>query len=151
IGLLDFGKSFDPFKVKIRERTLAENEVFLLMETESRKKRKVAFNAGSFPVKKVMDSSSVAPTVQISSGGKTPTALEKLVMQSGQQDFGSRPTTAAPKDFVSSFVTPTLEHEYKDESGDNVRNSPTYVVLTSSFEPVNTDASTSLETTSYLM
>ncbi|GKA71076.1 hypothetical protein Tco_0777215 [Tanacetum coccineum] len=82
IGLLDFGKSSDSFKVKIRERTLAENEVSLLMEIESRvispshetfrlvdhtimdelqnatrkRKRKVAFNVGSFPVKKAMDS-----------------------------------------------------------------------------------------------
>ncbi|GJW56816.1 hypothetical protein Tco_0103547, partial [Tanacetum coccineum] len=34
MGLLDFVKSADPFKVKTGERTLAENEVSLLTETE---------------------------------------------------------------------------------------------------------------------
>ncbi|GKF19258.1 hypothetical protein Tco_0067896 [Tanacetum coccineum] len=36
MGLLDFVKSADLFKVKVRERTLAENEVPLLTETTDR-------------------------------------------------------------------------------------------------------------------
>ncbi|GJV14849.1 hypothetical protein Tco_1360172 [Tanacetum coccineum] len=39
MGLLDFVKSADPFKVKIGERTLVDNEVPLLEETEDRKVR----------------------------------------------------------------------------------------------------------------
>ncbi|GJS53919.1 hypothetical protein Tco_0627281 [Tanacetum coccineum] len=54
------------------------------------------------------------------------------------------------EDFVSSFVTPTPEHEYEDELGDNVRTclaSDCYVVITSSSEPMNTDVSTSFKVT----
>ncbi|GKC17209.1 hypothetical protein Tco_1013991, partial [Tanacetum coccineum] len=36
MGLLDFVKSADPFKEKIRERTLAEGEISLSKETEDR-------------------------------------------------------------------------------------------------------------------
>ncbi|GKF58951.1 hypothetical protein Tco_0175737, partial [Tanacetum coccineum] len=36
IGLLDFVKSADPFKVKVGEQTLAENEVPLITETKDR-------------------------------------------------------------------------------------------------------------------
>ncbi|GJY01856.1 hypothetical protein Tco_0360008 [Tanacetum coccineum] len=36
MGLLDFVKSADPFKVKVGERTLAENEVPLITKTEDR-------------------------------------------------------------------------------------------------------------------
>ncbi|GJT92026.1 ribosomal protein S2 [Tanacetum coccineum] len=78
MGLLDFVKTADPFKVKTGERTLAENEVPLLTETEDRvfspssqpmslvdhtirdelnvnsgkRKKRVAFTSGSLPVKK---------------------------------------------------------------------------------------------------
>ncbi|GJS73318.1 hypothetical protein Tco_0706159 [Tanacetum coccineum] len=152
MGLLDFVKSFDPFKVKTEERTLVENEISYKMLLV-RGKRKVAFNAGLPPVKKAKGYSSIVPAVRSSTSGKTPTALEKLVVQSGQQDTGSGPTAAATKDFVSSPVTPTLEHEYEDEFGDNVRTHAAYdryLVLTSSSDPVNTDASASLKTTSHI-
>ncbi|GKD48471.1 hypothetical protein Tco_1277447 [Tanacetum coccineum] len=78
MGLLDFVKSTDPFKVKVGERTLGEGEILLSKETEDmvispsrdiirildhtivdelksmagKKKRRVVFNDGLPPVKK---------------------------------------------------------------------------------------------------
>ncbi|GJZ00241.1 hypothetical protein Tco_0517670, partial [Tanacetum coccineum] len=144
MGLLDFVKSSNPFKVKTGERTLAENKVSLLRETEERvispsreflllvdhtfidelqsvagkRKRKVAYNADlPLLVKKVRDSSSAAP-------------LER------------NPTTAGK-------TLATLEN--LDESADNVRTrlaSVHYVVLTASFELENTDVSASIKVNS---
>ncbi|GKG57329.1 hypothetical protein Tco_0584755, partial [Tanacetum coccineum] len=73
-------------------------------------------------MKKARDSSFAVPSDQNpTTAGKTPAALEKLVIQSGQQDIGSGLAAVAMEDFVSSSVTPTPEHEYEDELGDNVR------------------------------
>ncbi|GJS53918.1 hypothetical protein Tco_0627280 [Tanacetum coccineum] len=64
-----YPESSNPFKVKTRERTLRENEV-PLRETEDKKAR---------------DSSFAVPSEQNpTTTGKTPAALEKLVIQSGQ-------------------------------------------------------------------
>ncbi|GJW59310.1 hypothetical protein Tco_0106041 [Tanacetum coccineum] len=154
IDLLDFVKSLDPFKVKVGERTLIEGEILLSNETEDRvispsnetlqlvkhaitdelrsvagkRKRKVAFNANLPPVvKKVRGSYFVAslkrnPTTT----GKTSTALENLITQSGQQDVGSELATAATDDFVSYFVTLTPKHKYEDESDENVKTRPAF-------------------------
>ncbi|GJY58972.1 hypothetical protein Tco_0458864, partial [Tanacetum coccineum] len=141
IGLLDFGKSSDSFKVKIRERTLAENEVSLLMEIES---RVISPSHETFRL--------VDHTIMDELQNATRKRKRKVAFNV-ERSAGCwvHATTAALKDFVSSSVTPTLEHEYKDESGANVRNRPAsnrYVVFTSSSEPVNTNASASLETAS---
>ncbi|GKF29309.1 hypothetical protein Tco_0095651, partial [Tanacetum coccineum] len=147
MGLLDFVKCVDPFKVKTGERTLAENEVSLSREIEDKvispsretlhlvdhtivdelesvagkKKRKIAFNDGPPLVKKAKAYASVAPL----EWDPTTASKTKLGIQSGQQGSGSGPTTAAMDDFVSSSVTLTLEHRYEDESADNVRTRPT--------------------------
>ncbi|GJS34366.1 hypothetical protein Tco_0532748 [Tanacetum coccineum] len=78
--------------------------------------------------------------------GKTSAAMSKLISHSGQDDIGSGSAAHSADDFVSSFVTPTLEHDYQDDSGatqgGNVRTRPAserYVVLTSSSEPEDTD------------
>ncbi|GJU98141.1 hypothetical protein Tco_1327412 [Tanacetum coccineum] len=116
MGLLDFVRSSDPFKVKVGERTLTEDEVSLSRETEDRvislspkvirlvertitnelqsaarkRKIKVTFNADlPSPMKKVRDSSSAAPLERNPTTlGKTPATLEKLGIQNGQIDQG---------------------------------------------------------------
>ncbi|GKF54006.1 hypothetical protein Tco_0160916, partial [Tanacetum coccineum] len=117
IGLLDFVNSADPFKVKIGERTLAENEVSLITETEDRV---------------------ISPSLTT---GKSPTALRRLIKQSGQADTSSRSAALATEDATSSSVTPIPERAFE---GDNVRTCPPsshFVVLSSSF--ADTDIPTS--------
>ncbi|GKF19652.1 hypothetical protein Tco_0068290 [Tanacetum coccineum] len=105
MGLLDFVKSSDPFKVKTRERTLAENEVPLLEEIMDRvispsvetirlvdhtiddelkvvtgkKNRKVAFHVVPPPVKKARAVGIVISKPNSTTDGKSPAAVKKLI------------------------------------------------------------------------
>ncbi|GJS46463.1 hypothetical protein Tco_0596584 [Tanacetum coccineum] len=149
MGLLDFVKSADPFKVKVGERSLAENEVPLQTKTEGRvispfvetislvdhtihdelqvntgkRMKRVAYVSRSLSMKKARAEGVVIPESRPATAGKSPTALQRLFKQSGQTDIGSGSATAAMEDFVSSFATPTPLQEYEDDSGhgDNVR------------------------------
>ncbi|GJX07972.1 hypothetical protein Tco_0195904 [Tanacetum coccineum] len=138
MGLLDFVKSSNPFKVKVGERTIGEEEVPLSKETEDmvispfcdiirivdhtivdelksaagKKKKSVVFNDGLPRMKKANGSSSfVSPERNPTTAYKTPVVLKKFVTQSSQQDIGSGPATAAMDEFVSSSVTPTPDHD----------------------------------------
>ncbi|GJR25897.1 hypothetical protein Tco_1102129 [Tanacetum coccineum] len=62
IGLLDFVNSADPFKVKIGERTLAENEVPLITETEDRSVKAGTGSESAAPATEDATSSFVTPT-----------------------------------------------------------------------------------------
>ncbi|GJY25513.1 hypothetical protein Tco_0400239 [Tanacetum coccineum] len=161
MGMLDFVKSVDPFKVKVGERTLAENEVLLITETENRvispstqtislvdhniqdelnvnsgkRKKRVAFVSGSPPVKKAWAEGIVISEARPSTAGKSPTALRRLIRQSEQAAAGSGSAAAATEDITSSSVTLTLEHVFEDALHDNVRTRPPtghFVVLSSS-------------------
>ncbi|GKE05959.1 hypothetical protein Tco_1397977 [Tanacetum coccineum] len=138
MGLLDFVKSADPFKVKTGERTLAEGEVSLITETtdvvvahsvqtvclmdhtiinelkghDKKKKRKVVYNA--LPVKRartggVVISESVPTTV-----GKSPATLMRLKLQSGSSKHDDVNTDVSPK------VKSPLPHA--DVKVENTRN-----------------------------
>ncbi|GKB75433.1 hypothetical protein Tco_0942328, partial [Tanacetum coccineum] len=110
MGLLDFVKSADPFKVKVEEQTLAENE----------RKKMVAFVFGSPLVKKTQTEGVVISDSRPSMAGKSPTALQRLIRQGEQAAtcFGS--AAAATEDATSSFVNPTLERALEDAPHDNV-------------------------------
>ncbi|GJZ23100.1 hypothetical protein Tco_0560559 [Tanacetum coccineum] len=105
MGLLDFMKSTDPFKVKVGERTLAEGE-----------KRKVGFSVGLLPVKKARTNGVVIYEHVSTTDGKTPAAMEKLITRSGQPATGAGSAASNAKEFVSSSITPTPEHDCQDES-----------------------------------
>ncbi|GJX78140.1 hypothetical protein Tco_0324951, partial [Tanacetum coccineum] len=140
MGLLDFVKSADPFKVKTGERTLAEGEVSLITETTDvvvahsvqticlvdytiinelkghagKKKRKIVYNA--LPVKRartggVVISKSVPTTL-----GKSPITLMRLKLQSGSQGNESGSASHPTEEFVSSSVTPTPERDIPEDS-----------------------------------
>ncbi|GJY82835.1 reverse transcriptase domain-containing protein [Tanacetum coccineum] len=105
MGLLDFVNYADTFKVKIGERTLAENEVSLITETEDRvispfsqtvslvdhtiqdemnvnvvkRKKRVAFVYGSPSVKKAQTEGVVISNSRPGTAGKSPTALRRLI------------------------------------------------------------------------
>nr|GEV19310.1 putative transposase (putative), gypsy type [Tanacetum cinerariifolium] len=139
MGLFNFIKFSNPFKVKVRERTLADEE-------------RVAFNDNLSPVKKVKGSSSASlPKDNPTTGGKTPVVLQRFVTQSIQEGVGSGSTTAAMDEFISSSVTPSPDHKYQDESsfaqGGNVRTRPVadqFVVISlcsPSTKPMNTESS----------
>ncbi|GJR94716.1 hypothetical protein Tco_0266890 [Tanacetum coccineum] len=139
MGLLDFVNYVNPFKLKIGDRTLAENEVPLIDKTKdrvispspqtislvyhtiqdvlnvnvSKRKKKVAFISGSPPVKKA---------------------------QTEGADTGSGSVAPAAEDATSSSVTPTSEHAFKGDFHDNVRARPPsgyFVVLSSSSANTN--------------
>nr|GFD55022.1 transposase (putative), gypsy type [Tanacetum cinerariifolium] len=95
--------STDPFKVKVGERTLAENEVLLITETEDRvispaeqtislvdhtiqdelnvnsgkRKKRVAFVSESPPVKKARAQGIVISDSRPSTAGKSPSTLRR--------------------------------------------------------------------------
>ncbi|GJZ07052.1 hypothetical protein Tco_0540845 [Tanacetum coccineum] len=160
MGLLDFVKSLDPFKVKTDEQTLAESEVPLLEETEDmvispsaqhislvdhtiedelkanmgKRKKKVAFAVESLPAKRARTEGVVISKSRSATAGKSPTAMQRLIKQNSQVGIDSG---SAAEEFVSSSVTPTPEHDYEDESthSDNVRTCPPssrFVILSSS-------------------
>ncbi|GKB47152.1 hypothetical protein Tco_0897905, partial [Tanacetum coccineum] len=115
MGLLDFIKSTDSFKVKVEERTLAENEVSLITETEDmvispsrqivslvdhniqdelnvnadKRKKRVAFVFGLPPMKKARTGGIVISEPRPSTVGKSPTALQRLIRQGEQAAAGS--------------------------------------------------------------
>ncbi|GJY17967.1 hypothetical protein Tco_0389458 [Tanacetum coccineum] len=153
--------------VKTGERTLAENEVPLMIETEDRvispssqtislvdhtiqdelnvnvgkRKKRVAFVSGSPPVKKAWTEGVIISDSRPSTAGKSPTALRRLIGQSGQADTGSGSAAPATEDATSSSVTPTSEHA---SEGDNVRTRPPFgrfIVLSSG--SMDTDIPTS--------
>ncbi|GJR09785.1 hypothetical protein Tco_0792437 [Tanacetum coccineum] len=144
MGLLDFVKSFDSFKVKVGERTLAEGEVPLSKKTEDmvispsrdiirivdhtivdelksvvgKKKKRVAFNDDLLPVKKAKGSSYAAPHKENpTTAGKTPAVLQKLLTHNVLEGVGSGSAATAMDAFISSSVTPSPDREYQDESG----------------------------------
>nr|GEX70997.1 hypothetical protein [Tanacetum cinerariifolium] len=121
MGQFNFIKSFDPFKVKVRERTLAEGELPLIKETEDKGKKRFAFESSQPPVKKVRKdvASSVAPPQEKknpSVSGKTPATLRNLVNLGtlvGNVEIVS--STAAMDACDSESVTPSPTAEYEDE------------------------------------
>ncbi|GJZ75124.1 hypothetical protein Tco_0639589 [Tanacetum coccineum] len=133
MGLLDFGKSSDPFKVKTGERTLAEGEIPLndqtvnmtvtpsakiiqivdhtimdeVKEHAGKKKRRVVFE--ELPAKRLRADAAMVSEAVPTTGGKSPTALKRLELQSGPQGVGSSSVPPLIEEFVSSSVTPTPE------------------------------------------
>nr|GEW61670.1 ubiquitin receptor RAD23d-like [Tanacetum cinerariifolium] len=125
MGLHDFIKSDDPFKVKAMERTLVENEVSLVTETEEmviflslhtislvdhiirdelnvnsgKRKKRVAFASGSLLAKKARTECIVISDSRPGTAGKSPFALQRLSRQNEQAStgYGARP---APGRFV---------------------------------------------------
>ncbi|GJT25002.1 hypothetical protein Tco_0894939 [Tanacetum coccineum] len=130
MGLLDFVKSYDPFKAKVRERTLIEEDVMLSKETEDmvispshdaihivdhtlvdelksvvgKKKRRVVFNDGLPHVKKAKGSSSVA------SPERNPTTAGKTSDESGSmQDKNVRFRPVSNRFVIISSSSPSVE------------------------------------------
>nr|GEW04093.1 putative transposase (putative), gypsy type [Tanacetum cinerariifolium] len=133
IGLLDFVKSADPFKVRVGERTLADNEDELNVNFGKRKKR-VDFVFGSPPVNKARAEGIVIFYSRPSTAGKSPSTLRRLSRQNEQPDTGSGYAAPTTEDVISSSVTPTHERVLEDASHDNVRTRPPsghFVILSS--------------------
>ncbi|GKD82381.1 hypothetical protein Tco_1349220, partial [Tanacetum coccineum] len=142
MGLLDFVKTADPFKVRTGERTLAEEEVPLNDETVNmtvapsteiirlvehtivdelggqdvkKKKRNVAF--GTLPAKKLRtDEAMISEPVPTTTAGKSPAALKRNELQSGASDNATGSASHPTEEFVSSSVTPTPETDVYGDS-----------------------------------
>ncbi|GJT85611.1 hypothetical protein Tco_1067328 [Tanacetum coccineum] len=139
MGLLDFVKSSDPSKIKTGEQTLALNETPLMTETTDmvvnpspqticlvthtnaneinihscKNKMKVGASSVPPPMKKTrMGGVSINEHVAIIAE-KSPVVIQKLIKQANV-DSGMADSRA--DEFVSSFVTPTPEHECEDKS-----------------------------------
>ncbi|GJW13869.1 hypothetical protein Tco_0018002 [Tanacetum coccineum] len=144
MGLLDFIKTADPFKVKTDERTLAENEVPLLTETEDR-----VIAPSSQPMSLV--DHTIQDELNVNSGkrkkrlaGKSPSALQRLSRRNEQASTGSGFAAPVTQDVISSSATPTLDFAHEDASHDNVRTRPApdrFVVISS--ESTDADISAS--------
>nr|GEX77976.1 putative transposase (putative), gypsy type [Tanacetum cinerariifolium] len=147
MGLLNFVKSTDPFKVKICERTLANYKVSLLTETEGRvispsadiiflvdhtiqdelkahgvkKKKMVAFVARSPPAKRARTKDVTGSDTRPAIAGKSPTTLRRLIKQGANESIGFGSAASATEYFASSSITPISDHEYEDDydHGDN--------------------------------
>ncbi|GJW71409.1 hypothetical protein Tco_0128326 [Tanacetum coccineum] len=129
MGLLDFFKSADPFKVKIGERTLADNKVPLLEETEDR-----VISLSAQPI------SLVDHTIE-----------DELKANTGKKKRKGAESGSAPhpsEELMSSLVTPTPKPDVLEDSGAtpdvNVqmcRVSEGFVVTTSNSEHGDTNVS----------
>ncbi|GJY44916.1 hypothetical protein Tco_0433129 [Tanacetum coccineum] len=141
MGLFDFVKSSDPFKVKTGERTLAEGEIPFNDETVNmteppsaeivqivdhtivdevkeltgKKKRRVIF--WELPAKRLRADATVASEAIPSTGGKSHVALKRLELQRGPQGIGSSSVSPLVVGFVSSSITLTLEPDAPEDSG----------------------------------
>ncbi|GJR70397.1 hypothetical protein Tco_0016462 [Tanacetum coccineum] len=100
MGLLDFVKSADPFKVRTRERKLVEGEVPLITKTAD-----------------VVDEDVVISEPVPTTAGKSPIALKRLELQSGSQSNESRSAPHATEEFMSSSVTLTPKPDVPEDSG----------------------------------
>ncbi|GJR96271.1 hypothetical protein Tco_0268445 [Tanacetum coccineum] len=115
MGLLDFVKSANPFKVvapsgqtlRLVDHTIMDE----LKEAAGKRNRKVGFSVVPPPVKKARDGGIVISKPNLTTVGKTLIALRTLGIQSGQHGVGSGSATPPTKEFVSSSVTPTPKHE----------------------------------------
>ncbi|GKC93508.1 hypothetical protein Tco_1158950, partial [Tanacetum coccineum] len=141
MGLLDFVKSVDPFKVKTGERTLAEGEIPLndesvnmtvppsvdiiqivnhtivdeVEEHAGKKKKKVVFE--ELPTKQLRsDAASASEAVPIT-GSKGSAALKRLELQIEPGGVGSSYVPPPVEEFVSSSVTPTPEPDADEDYG----------------------------------
>ncbi|GKE39645.1 hypothetical protein Tco_1463050 [Tanacetum coccineum] len=128
IGLLDFVKSADPFKVKVGERTLIENEVSLITETKDR------VISPSLRTISLVDHT-IQDELNVNSGKR----MKRVAFVSGsppgdQASDGCGSAAPTTEDVTSSSITPTLERVLEDALHDNVRTHPPFgcfVVLSS--------------------
>ncbi|GKD62299.1 hypothetical protein Tco_1299808 [Tanacetum coccineum] len=151
---LDFVKPANPFKVKVRERTLGEGKVPLLIETAD-----MVFTPFAQTIRIV--NHTLVDELRESTGKKK----RKVVLNAGpplviraraSANVGSGSAAPDVEEFVSSSVTPTLDHKCQDESNSaqdgNVRTrhaSECYVELSFSSEALNTDVNTSPRAVAY--
>nr|GEU53406.1 hypothetical protein [Tanacetum cinerariifolium] len=112
MGLLDFVKSVDPFKVKTEERTLAEGEVSLNDKTMN---MTVALSIEIIRLVEhiIMDELGAVPAT---TDGKSPAALKRLELQSGVQSNAIGSASHPTEEFVSSSVTHTPETDVHGDS-----------------------------------
>ncbi|GKE76264.1 hypothetical protein Tco_1542384, partial [Tanacetum coccineum] len=140
MGLLDFVKIADPFKVKTGERiplkTETEDMVIApsshpmslvdhtiqdkLNVNSGKRKKRVAFASGSLPVKKARTEGIVISDARPSTTGKSPSALQRLSRQNKQASTGSGSAAPVTEDVTSSSATPTPDFAHEDASHDNV-------------------------------
>ncbi|GJS13207.1 hypothetical protein Tco_0407679 [Tanacetum coccineum] len=149
MGLLDFVKSADPFKVKTRERTLAEGEVSLNNKTVN------MTVPPSVEIIQIVDHTimdeakehAVVPT----NGGKGLAALKRLELQNEPRGVGSSSVQPPIEEFVSSSVTPTPEPDIPEGSGSSqeggirIHHACMGIVVSSSFGPDDEAASPRVE------
>ncbi|GJV87363.1 retrovirus-related pol polyprotein from transposon TNT 1-94 [Tanacetum coccineum] len=116
MGLLDFVNSADPFKVKIHERTLAENEVPLITETEDR-----VMSPSSQTISLVDHTIQDELNVNVGKRKKSVAFVYGLlsVKKSGQADTGFGSAAPSPKDATCSSITPTSERASRGDIYDN--------------------------------
>nr|GEW73708.1 hypothetical protein [Tanacetum cinerariifolium] len=158
MGLLDFVKSADPFKVKIDERTLAKNEVPLSVETEDMvissftKLRNHTNVLSGFNINIIKKPSiSLIAEIglilrhsnminQVAAKGKIvyPSIPIKLVDHTIVNELEEHAGKKKRKEFVSSSVTPTLEQNVDVQTR---RVPEQFVVVSSGSEHGDTDVS----------
>ncbi|GJR34749.1 hypothetical protein Tco_1210433 [Tanacetum coccineum] len=126
MGLLDFVKSAGQFKVKTRERTLVDGEVALLTETAGSLFLLQMMVGSLFPVSHTYCGLRLGEFGIIVSEEYLLLDRFDAPMKKARTRGGVDSPIA--EEFVSSFVTPTSEHDYEDESisthDNNVRTCP---------------------------
>ncbi|GKD66126.1 hypothetical protein Tco_1308234 [Tanacetum coccineum] len=82
-----------------------------------KKKKKVRFSSGSHPVKKVKTDGIVISKPVLTTAGKSPTVIQRLIDQGKQLDSDSGFAAPRAEEFISSSVTPTPDHGDHEDSG----------------------------------
>ncbi|GJQ94815.1 hypothetical protein Tco_0005954, partial [Tanacetum coccineum] len=137
MGLLDFVKSTNPFKVKVGERTLANNEVPLLEETKD-----MVISLFAQPISLV--DHTIEDELKDNAGKKKRKVVFDAPIGLKGAESGSIPHLS--EKFVSFYVTPTPEPDVPKDSGltpdvnvQTRRVPERFVVTISSFERGDTD------------
>ncbi|GKD08244.1 hypothetical protein Tco_1187929, partial [Tanacetum coccineum] len=109
MGLLDYVKSVDPFKIV--KHTIVDE----LREHAGKKKRKVAFD--TLPPKKLRADGVATSKPVTTTSGKSLASLRRLELQSRPQGVGLSFASHPIEEFASSYVTPTLEPDIPEDYG----------------------------------
>ncbi|GJR43699.1 hypothetical protein Tco_1311802 [Tanacetum coccineum] len=113
MGLLDYVKSVDPFKVKTRERRLAEGEIPLNDETVNMTVAPLA------EIIQIMEHTIVGELREHAGKKKRKVAFDTLIAKKLRADrvAASEPMATGSEELISSSITPTLEPNIPEDFG----------------------------------
>ncbi|GKC63916.1 hypothetical protein Tco_1096514, partial [Tanacetum coccineum] len=108
--------SHSPQTISLVDHTIQDE----LNDNSGKRKKRVAFVSGEPPVKKARTEGVIISDSRLSTAGKSPTAVRRLIRQGEQVAADSGSASPATEDATSSSITHTTGHALEDALHDNV-------------------------------